>query len=434
MILDASKIARSMDLKVNSVLWVAGPAKISVISGLIEIFGAKIKAGESVIVKRYKSIYVKALNDSKLSISSEAYVKNVDSDGIPDDWRKLSLQILNFKGKIMVLGGIDSGKNTLITFLSNQLFDLGFKIGVLDADVGQNELGPPTTLALGLVNRPLTSLDRLELLKCTFVGSTSPAYVYKRLFNGLNKLIAASRNFNFDYLFINTTGWISNGGVKFKIEKIKLVKPDVIIGIQRENELEPIFNFIGDEYVVFRVSASQMVRARDRSDRKMIRQMNYFKWFTNAMNKKVLIDELYGIEPNIFSGYPLDDLKFKRISELLGVNIISSLIANDNKLVAIATNDIEVDSTVKDKIISEFGVKEVILLSFSNLIPLLIAFEDINGDFAGLGIITNMDLKNKWIQVYTNVNIPWNKLKLILGLVKIDPLNFDEIGFSNIPI
>lgn len=433
MILDASRINRSVDLKVNSVLWIAGPAKINVISGLIEIFGAKIKAGESVIVKRYKSIYVKALSDSKLNISSEAYVKSVESDGIPDDWRRLSLQILNFKGKIMVLGGIDSGKNTLITFLSNQLFDLGFKIGVLDADVGQNELGPPTTLALGLVNRPLTSLDRLELLNCIFVGSTSPAYVYKRVFNGLNKLIAASSNFNFDYLFINTTGWISNGGVKFKVEKIKLVKPDVIIGIQRENELEPIFNSIGNEYVVFKVPASQMVRARDRSDRKMIRQMNYFKWFTNAMNKRVLISELYGIEPNIFGGYQLDDLKFKRISELLGVDIVSSLIIND-KLIVFTNNDIEVNNTIKDKIISEFGVKEVIFLSFFSLIPLLIAFEDINGNFAGLGIITNMDLRNKWMQIYTNVNIPWNKLKLILGLVKVDPLNFDEIGFSNIPI
>lgn len=428
-----NRSTRGVDLKAGNVLWIAGPAKISVVNGLVEVFGAKIKAGESIIVKRYKSIYVKALNDSNLSVSAEAYFKNVESDGIPDDWRKLISNIMCFKGKIMVLGGMDSGKNTLVTFLSNQLFDLGFKVGILDSDIGQNEIGPPTTMALGLVTRPLTSLAHVDLLECVFIGSTSPAYVHKRFFNGLAKLIAISDKLGLDYLLINTTGWISNGGVKFKVEKIKFVKPDFLIGIQRENELEPIFNLIGDEYKIFRIPPSQMVRARNRFERKMIRQMNYFKWFINAANKKVLISDLHSIEPKIFNNSQLNNQTLKRLSEFLGVNVFYSTMIGD-KLLIYSYNPVDIDSSINDKIISELGVKGIIIIPFSDLIPLLVAFEDVNGKFAGLGIITNVDLNGGLLQIYTNVDLPWNKLKLILGLIKVNPSDFDEIGFSKIPL
>ncbi|MEM2137025.1 MAG: Clp1/GlmU family protein [Candidatus Methanomethylicia archaeon] len=424
---------REFDLKVNDVLWVSGPAKINIVNGLVEVFGAKVKFGESIVVKRYKSIYLKALEDCKVKISYGAHVKIVGYDGIPMDWHRLLSEIIKFKGKIMVLGGVDTGKNTLVTFLSNKLFDLGFSVGILDADVGQNEIGPPATMALGIVRDALSSLDQVELFDCVFIGSTSPSYVSFRVFKGLERLINASNKLKLDYLIINTTGWVSNGGVKFKVEKIGLIKPDIIIGIQREDELEPILNCVDNVYNVFRVSPSQMVRVRDRFDRKMIRQMNYLKWFNNATNNRVPLNIFNSIEPNIFDGSPLDDSKLNSLSKILGVNVAFSII-KDGELIIFPYEDLEMDGELESKIVRNFDVSKSFIIPFSSLVPLLVAFEYFDGGFAGLGIITNIDFKNRYIQIYTNVDILRGDLKLIFGLIRLDPTNFDEIGFSRIPI
>jgi len=423
---------RFVDLKVNETLWIAGPARILVYSGVVEVFGARIVKGESIIVKRFKSIYLKALSDCRVGISSGAYIMAVEDDGIPDDWRKLVSEISNIKGKIMVLGGLDSGKNTLVTFLSNNLFSFGFNVGVLDADVGQNELGPPTTMALGLVKRSISSLDQLDAIGYVFVGSTSPANVRGRVFNGLRKLMDLSSKFKLDYLIINTTGWISNGGVDFKLEKIKLIKPEVLIGIERSGELEPILSSINVDCKVFRVPSSRRVRVRDRLDRKSIRQMNYAKWFDGALNRKVSIDDFIGFEPNIFQGSPMNDSEIDFISRILGVKVACSIRRGDD-IIIFPYSDLDANEDVRRRVVEEFSVRGCQIIPFTNLVPLLVAFEDLNGVFMGLGILTNIDFRNRVLQFYTNVNIS-RGVKVILGLIRINPVNFDEIGYSRIPL
>ena len=49
----------------------------------------------------------------------------------------------------VVIGEVNSGKTTLVARLASALFARGRSVGVLDADVGQSEIGPPTTVGLG---------------------------------------------------------------------------------------------------------------------------------------------------------------------------------------------------------------------------------------------------------------------------------------------
>src|SRR5918999_822328 len=54
----------------------------------------------------------------------------------------------------MVIGEGDTGKTTLVTALANALVERGFRVAVLDADLGQSEIGPPTTIGLGRWTTP----------------------------------------------------------------------------------------------------------------------------------------------------------------------------------------------------------------------------------------------------------------------------------------
>lgn len=51
---------------------------------------------------------------------------------------------------IMVLGGADTGKTTLIEYLADLLANK-FSVGIVDCDTGQSHIGPPTTIAWGRV-------------------------------------------------------------------------------------------------------------------------------------------------------------------------------------------------------------------------------------------------------------------------------------------
>ena len=47
----------------------------------------------------------------------------------------------------------------------------------MDADLGQSDIGPPTTVGLGRVRLPVERLGDAEVVGLYFVGSTSPRVI-----------------------------------------------------------------------------------------------------------------------------------------------------------------------------------------------------------------------------------------------------------------
>ncbi|MGH7279683.1 MAG: Clp1/GlmU family protein, partial [Candidatus Rokuibacteriota bacterium] len=55
----------------------------------------------------------------------------------------------------LVVGESEAGKTSLVAALGNALIARGLSVAVVDADVGQSEIGPPATVGLGRVTRPM---------------------------------------------------------------------------------------------------------------------------------------------------------------------------------------------------------------------------------------------------------------------------------------
>ena len=64
----------------------------------------------------------------------------------------------------LVIGVVDAGKTTLVTRLAAALASPGDLVGVVDADLGQSDIGPPTTVGLGLVHGAIDRLDQAEVV------------------------------------------------------------------------------------------------------------------------------------------------------------------------------------------------------------------------------------------------------------------------------
>lgn len=67
-----------------------------------------------------------------------------------NEWCDVLNSLEKEKGIAILLGTTDTGKSTLSKFLITHLCQMGLKIALVDADIGQSLLGLPTTIGLAL--------------------------------------------------------------------------------------------------------------------------------------------------------------------------------------------------------------------------------------------------------------------------------------------
>ena len=141
---------------------------------------------------------------------------------------------------VLIIGAAEAGKSTCAAWLANALHARGLTVAIVDADVGQSEIGPPATVGFGRVRRLLTRTGDAEPLGFEFVGVTSPARRPWRTAEAAGRVSARARA-GFDRVVVDTSGFVAGafaGAVKR--HKIAAVDPDVVVVIQAADEAEHI--------------------------------------------------------------------------------------------------------------------------------------------------------------------------------------------------
>jgi len=85
---------------------------------------------------------------------------------------------------LFMLGGVDVGKTYVVTALANRFFEYGLTVAVVDADVGQSDIGPPCCVGMGVLTSAITQLSEVPLQSLYFVGNTSPNGFMRECMNG----------------------------------------------------------------------------------------------------------------------------------------------------------------------------------------------------------------------------------------------------------
>jgi len=161
------------------------------------------------------------------------------------EWERAAKAVLARPGVVMVLGASDSGKTTLARILTECWHAAGRTVGLVDGDIGQSSVGPPTTVALAIVSldRPLPASPCPRVLH--FVGSTSPPGHFLPHILGTQALVQAAISQGAEIVLVDTTGLISGtGAASLKWHKIQAIRPRHVLGLQREGELEPILRLV----------------------------------------------------------------------------------------------------------------------------------------------------------------------------------------------
>ena len=151
------------------------------------------------------------------------------------------------KHTVVLVGGLDTGKTSLSRNVLTAAVEAGRPAALLDADVGQKTVGPPATVTLKMV-RSAADLEPGSLAvadEMSFVGSTSAQGHLLPVVAGVARLHRRAKDEGADLVVVDTSGLVSGiTGQVLKYHKVELLEPDLVIGLQRGEELLPLLGVI----------------------------------------------------------------------------------------------------------------------------------------------------------------------------------------------
>ena len=202
-----------------------------------------------------------------------------------DGWRDLAnrVQLADARWPILVIGGVDTGKSTLVSYLQRVLGEHE-RVARIDADVGQSVIGPPGTVALTYPPEK-EAADRSSDV-CRFVGDISPSGNLLQVLTAVVSLVKRARG---DRIVVDTSGFVyGRAAEEFKYHLIEMVKPAVVVAIEKEqHELNTLLHpFRKDPGVnIHRIAAdAENLRQKTRAERGNYRIEAFQSYFKHAQN------------------------------------------------------------------------------------------------------------------------------------------------------
>jgi len=380
-----------LSIKEGKTLLVDGPASVNLLKGSVTVLGAIIGADSKIVVRNGKRLPFEAVKDAEfeLTLGEASSFQEIDGSAIPNSWKNAADTLLASKGSasVLIIGCVDSGKTGFCTYLANEALKKRRKVAIIDADLGQSDLGPPTTVGLARIAEPAADLFGIQTESIVFVGATTPSKAFNASLNAVKALEKEIFEKSIDFLIVNTDGWvIGEEATNHKNQLIELLTPSGIVAIQEGDELESLLETLKD-LRTFLVESPKNVRKRSHEMRKALRELAYRKYLKGAK----------------IQSYPLSWVKI-RGAPIETINPLGS-----------EQRSMDGSSLQATPVYYE---EPATLLSGEDLRNLLVGLEDEKDEFLGIGILCSIDLERRTMKVYTPVTQPTPTIHI--GRVRLD--------------
>ena len=272
-----------------------------------------------------------------------------DTYQVNPDWRNLASQVVKPQQIVLVIGATDAGKSTFCRFLADFALAKGFKVACVDADIGQSQIGPPTTIGVksfiprietqlpseqepvldggphpilgrGGQNRAENSIvfdgtaDRLY-----FVGDVSPKGHFLETLIGIRLMVDSAREADADFIVVDTTGYVHDPpAVILKQHKIELIRPDHLICIGRSTEFEQITAcYSQQEWLnIHYLLPHRSVRLKSSNMRNRYRKDRFDMYFSESSVQQLPFEQIRGGRTPFFTGRPANEKELEILSRL----------------------------------------------------------------------------------------------------------------------
>lgn len=203
-------------------------------------------------------------------------------------------EIINPRNKlIMAIGGSDTGKTTMVECIADLLARYS-NVGIVDLDMGQSHIGPPTTIAWGKIQGGFRNWSDIKIEDFYFTGTTTPMGSLLPAVAGA-KIITERAISSCEKVIVDTTGLIAEPtGRVLKQFKIDLLSPDIILALEFSKELWHIldsYNF-NKSLKIYRIPAPANVKSKDITKRTQYRFEKFNAYFINAGILEISIENV----------------------------------------------------------------------------------------------------------------------------------------------
>jgi polynucleotide 5'-hydroxyl-kinase GRC3/NOL9 len=412
-------------------LLIDGPASVTLLSGEVSVLGAPLHIEENLIVREGKRlpIWVRTMATFELRLGEGASVNEADAGTVPSSWDETAKELLSLDKPvtITVIGGVDSGKTSFCTFLVNAAVTEKLRTAVIDADLGQSDVGPPSTVGYNFVADPVKDLFEIEAKDAVFVGSASPSRAISKVIDGIACLKARVMEEGADFLVINTDGWVEGEEASaYKARLAETVGSSAVVAIHQENELNPILDALHGIKVVV-VDSPQLIQPRNREKRKLLRELSYKKYMKGAKMQSFSLGWIKIKNSLLGSGGQLHRKRLETLSNLLLKRPVYSEETVAAILVVLKRSEAVTEEQV-NAAEEHFGKRVKVILE-GDEDGLLVGLKTEEDNFLGIGVLHEVDYKRKTLKVYTPVTE--KPYMLCFGQIKLNK-NFREIGLTTV--
>ena len=369
--------------------------------------------GSKVVIPRAKSVPLEVGGEALIeyTLGHDGKIEQLPERTIPREWDALISEVIEKKPKVLlVMGNVDVGKTFFTTYLANTMLRHGLRAGAIDSDVGQADIGPPTTMGLGILEQPVALLYEVPLSSAYFVGSMSPSGHMLEFVVGMKWLVEHGLK-KADVVIVNTPGWVFGGpGRALQLYTLELIDPDMVVTLQRERELEHLLASVSQSKVK-RLPVSTKVRPRTPSERASLRAMLLGKYFEDAGKlsldlRKVRFERCY-----LHTGRPIDLGEIKVRAQIVhaeqmpeGLLVVSKKRLSEGVLRELKAKFGNVRAITK-------GSERKVIVGLTN---------DAN-ELLGIGVIERIDYERGQMMVITPVKSAGEVAAVQFGSMRIKP-------------
>jgi len=419
-------------VEAGKTLLVDGPASVILLTGTADILGAPVQTASKIVIREGKRFpfEIREKAEFDLLLGEKAGANEVPTSTIPKSWEDAAntiLELKNLPATVMIVGGIDSGKTSFSAYLANKALKMKRSVAIIDADLGQSDVGPPSTIGSCRITKPIRDPFEISAENVCFIGVTSPGGAVPKVIDGIAKVKEKVTKRGASLLIVNTDGWIDGeDAIRYKVALAKQVKPDMVVAIQEKNELTFLLGALIESQNLA-IESSPAVRKRDQEERRLLRELSYKKYLRGATVESFPLSWIRISGVTFGTGAKPSLERMNKIAEHLGTTPIYCE-ETPNSIFMVLSKEQWADEEIAASL-EGLMKKKIKIVWQGDEEGLLVALHNKDENFLGIGILQEIDYERRVLKIVTRVKSGVSSIDV--GQMKLDRTG-KELGQTDV--